>query len=101
MMNEMSQEEGLYHRQTLFDKAKRVVVKVGSAILTCEDGIDQDVVDNLAKEISFLRDTGREVILVSSGAVAAGRKAASQRRSRSDDQTEAGLGRHRSISTHA
>jgi glutamate 5-kinase len=74
MMNEMSQEEGLYHRQTLFDRAKRVVVKVGSAILTCEDGIDQDVVDNLAKEISFLRDTGREVILVSSGAVAAGKK---------------------------
>ena len=70
----MTQEEGLYLRQTLFAKAKRVVVKVGSAILTTEDGINQEVVDNLAKEISFLRDTGREVILVSSGAVAAGKK---------------------------
>jgi len=74
MNNEMTQEEGLYLRQTLFDKAKRIVVKVGSAILTSENGIDQDVVDNLAKEIAFLRDSGREVILVSSGAVAAGKK---------------------------
>ena len=74
MNNEMTQEEGLYLRQTLFDKAKRIVVKVGSAILTTENGIDQDVVDNLAKEIAFLRDSGREVILISSGAVAAGKK---------------------------
>lgn len=74
MNNEITQEEGLYLRQTLFDKAKRIVVKVGSAILTTENGIDQDVVDNLAKEIAFLRDSGREVILVSSGAVAAGKK---------------------------
>lgn len=74
MNNEMTQEEGLYLRQTLFDKAKRVVVKVGSAILTTEDGIDREVVANLAKEIAFLRDSGREVILVSSGAVAAGKK---------------------------
>lgn len=74
MINEMTVEEGLYYRQTLFDKAKRVVVKVGSAILTTEEGINQEVVDNLAKEIAFLRDTGREVILVSSGAVAAGKK---------------------------
>jgi glutamate 5-kinase len=74
MNNEMTKQEGLYHRQTLFDKAKRVVVKVGSAILTTENGIDQEVVDNLAKEIAFLRDSGREVILISSGAVAAGKK---------------------------
>jgi len=71
---EMTTEDGLYHRQTLFDKAKRVVVKVGSAILTSENGINREVLDNLAKEIAFLRNTGREVILVSSGAVAAGKK---------------------------
>jgi len=71
---EMTTEDGLYHRQTLFDKAKRVVVKVGSAILTSENGINKEVLDNLAKELAFLRNTGREVILVSSGAVAAGKK---------------------------
>ncbi len=67
-------EEGLYYRQTLFDKAKRVVVKVGSAILTSADGINKQVVDNLAKEIAFLHNSGREVILVTSGAVSAGRR---------------------------
>lgn len=65
-------EDGLYFRQTLFDKAKRVVVKVGSAIITSKDGVDKEVLRNLAKEISFLHQSGREVILVSSGAVAAG-----------------------------
>ena len=67
-------EDGLYFRQTLFDKAKRVVIKVGSAILTGKNGLNKAVVDNLAKEISFLHNSGREVILVTSGAVAAGRR---------------------------
>ena len=67
-------EDGLYYRQTLFDKAKRVVIKVGSAILTGADGINKQVVDNLTKEISFLHNSGREVILVTSGAVSAGRR---------------------------
>lgn len=67
-------QEGLYYRQTLFDKAKRVVVKVGSAVLTDKQGINHAVVDNLAQELAFLVDSGREVILVTSGAVAAGKR---------------------------
>jgi len=74
MTPEMDHEEGLYYRQTLFDKAKRVVIKVGSAILTHESGLNDEVVDNLAREIAFLHNSGREVILVSSGAVAAGKR---------------------------
>lgn len=74
MTIQVQKDEGLYYRQTLFDKAKRIVVKVGSAILTDRDGINREVVRNLAREISFLRDSGREVILVTSGAVAAGKK---------------------------
>lgn len=74
MTIQIDKEEGLYQRQTLFDKAKRVVVKVGSAILTNDEGMNYDVIENLVREIVFLRDSGREVILVSSGAVAAGRK---------------------------
>lgn len=70
----IDKEEGLYYRQTLFDKAKRVVIKVGSAILTTELGMNLEVIDNLAREIAFLHNSGREVILVTSGAVAAGRK---------------------------
>jgi glutamate 5-kinase len=66
--------DGLFHRQTLFDKAKRVVVKVGSAVLTDDSGLKSDVIANIARELSFLQETGREVILVTSGAVAAGRR---------------------------
>jgi glutamate 5-kinase len=74
MTFQINKEDGLYFRQTLFDKAKRVVVKVGSAVLTGEKGMNQDVINNLAHEIAFLHNSGREVILVTSGAVAAGRK---------------------------
>ncbi len=74
MTFQLSREDGLFYRQTLFDKARRVVIKVGSAVLTNEQGLDLAVIDNLAAELSFLWSTGREVILVTSGAVAAGRQ---------------------------
>jgi len=74
MTFQINRDEGLYLRQTLFDKAKRVVIKVGSAVLTDGSGINGEVVDNLCRQLSFLHDSGREVILVTSGAVAAGKK---------------------------
>lgn len=72
--HDINREDGLYYRQTYFDQAKRVVVKVGSAVLTDENGIDYGVIANIARELSFLKKSGREVILVSSGAVAAGKR---------------------------
>ncbi len=72
--SKISREEGLYLRQSYFDKAKRIVVKVGSAVLTDKYGVDESVVHNIARELTFLRNSGREVILVSSGAVAAGKR---------------------------
>jgi glutamate 5-kinase len=74
MTFQVSFEDGLYYRQTLFDNARRVVIKAGSAVLTSETGLKSEAISNIARELSFLRETGREVILVSSGAVAAGRK---------------------------
>lgn len=71
---DISLEDGLYFRQTYFDNAKRIVVKVGSAVLTNDRGIDERVIHNIARELSFLKNSGREVILVSSGAVAAGKR---------------------------
>ncbi|MDX1776041.1 MAG: glutamate 5-kinase [Desulfobulbales bacterium] len=70
----MSKEEGLALRKSHLSRSKRVVVKVGSAVLTGDDGLSMSVMKNLAREISFLIKSGREVILVSSGAVAAGKK---------------------------
>jgi glutamate 5-kinase len=53
--------------------ARRWVVKVGSALLTDDGrGIDDAVIARLVSEIAELRANGHEVLLVSSGAVAAG-----------------------------
>ena len=52
---------------------KRWVVKVGSALLTNDgQGLCKSVIKNLAEQIAFLRKQGIEVVLVSSGSVAAG-----------------------------
>lgn len=54
--------------------AKRIVVKIGSALLVDEAGaIRQAWLDALAADIAALRDDGREVLIVSSGAIAVGR----------------------------
>jgi len=52
-------------------KAKRVVVKVGSALLTAPGSHDGSFM-KLANEMCLLREQGREVSLVSSGAIAQG-----------------------------
>ncbi len=61
-------------RRPYLDQARRVVVKVGSAVVTGEHGLDMEVLEGLAEDIAWLFDQGREVLLVSSGAVAAGRR---------------------------
>lgn len=60
-------------RNKVLAECKRVVVKVGSAVLTDSHGLSIAVVDDLAEQISRLHDRGLDVVLVSSGAVAAGR----------------------------
>ena len=74
MTFQVSREKGLEERVRLLSAVKRVVVKVGSAMLTSSDGLDIPVMENLADGLCFLLENGKEVILVSSGAVAAGRR---------------------------
>lgn len=53
--------------------AKRIVVKVGSSLVTNDGrGIDHDAVARWAAEIAGLKRGGRQVVLVSSGAIAEG-----------------------------
>lgn len=59
-------------RKDLLKPVKRVVVKVGSGVLTTAKGLNFKAVENLTKDISSLRENGVEFILVSSGAIAAG-----------------------------
>ncbi len=62
-------------RREILKKVKRVVIKIGSRVITCADaGLDAAVIGRLAAEVAGVRAMNREVIMVSSGAVAAGRK---------------------------
>ena len=74
MTFQVDKKQGFDLRKSHLGKSKRVVVKIGSAVLTGEDGLNQEVMENLAQEVSFLLKSGKEAILVSSGAVAAGKK---------------------------
>lgn len=61
-------------RKKLLKAVKRVVIKIGSRVLTDSDGaLDMGVIGRICDEIAFLRQHGLEVIVVSSGAIAAGR----------------------------
>jgi glutamate 5-kinase len=60
-------------RRRILSKVKRIVVKVGSSILaSVEKGLHYEVFSHLTKEISDLKHQGYEIVLVSSGAIAAG-----------------------------
>lgn len=54
--------------------AKRIVIKIGSSSLTGRDGsgLNSTAVEDLVSKVSFLKSAGKEVIVVSSGAIAAG-----------------------------
>jgi glutamate 5-kinase len=68
-------KDTLPSRHDLIGEVKRVVIKIGSSVLTAgSDALHKEVFKNLAKNIAFLKKDGYEIIVVSSGAVAAGRK---------------------------
>ena len=53
--------------------AKRLVIKVGSALVTNNgEGLDLNAINEWARQIAQLRQASREVVLVSSGAIACG-----------------------------
>lgn len=55
------------------ETVKRIVVKVGSSTLThAQGGLNFQKIDQLAMVLSDIKNSGRDVILVSSGAVSAG-----------------------------
>ena len=54
---------------------KRIIVKIGTTLLTDKNNnLNTEVINLLAKQIDSLRSDGLQIILVSSGAVAAGRQ---------------------------
>lgn len=63
-------------RDAIKDK-KRIVVKIGSSSLQHKETGDMDYIrlEKLVRELCDIRNQGKEVILVTSGAIAAGKKA--------------------------
>jgi len=87
------------------DGNKRIVVKVGSNTLTNDAGaIDRRYIASLADQLSELNKAGHEVVLVSSGAIAAGREFLGLSRRPSDIatlQASASIGQVGLIETYA
>ena len=67
---------GMEQKNFQFDKKKRVVVKIGSSSLNYEEtgNLNFTKLEHLVRELCNLRNRGMDVCLVSSGAIAVGRK---------------------------
>ncbi len=76
-------------REKIKDK-KRIVIKIGSSSLTHKETGDMDYIrmEKLVRELSDIRNQGKEVILVSSGAIAAGKNVVNQKNIRVDSKEE-------------
>jgi len=61
-------------RKKVLGKVRRVVIKVGSGVLTSADGLNLRIIKGLAQEISMQMEAGYQILIVSSGAIAAGIK---------------------------
>ena len=55
-----------------FTKAKRIVIKIGTNTLAKDSGIDVGYVQRIAEQITALVRTGRQVVIVTSGAIGMG-----------------------------
>jgi len=55
-----------------FSESKRIVIKIGTNILTKNGGIDSAYVRRIAGQVSSLLATGRQVVIITSGAIGMG-----------------------------
>ncbi|MBW2494646.1 MAG: glutamate 5-kinase [Deltaproteobacteria bacterium] len=53
-------------------QARRIVVKIGSSVLTRDGELESRVFGDISRQVAELFDAGREVVIVSSGAIAIG-----------------------------
>jgi glutamate 5-kinase len=60
-------------RKILFSHVRRVVVKIGSGVVSNQNGLDIPRIESLSRDVCALLERGYEIVLVSSGAVAAGK----------------------------
>ena len=63
----------LDYKAALLAPVRRIVIKVGSAVLSDQGGLRANVIEHLTEQIEALLGRGRQIVLVTSGAIAAGR----------------------------
>lgn len=77
-------------RKAIFDRCRRLIIKVGSAVLTGPRGLNLVMIHRLSDQISELKEEGLEIVIVTSGAVASGvRKVGLTERPRTIPQKQA------------
>jgi glutamate 5-kinase len=60
------------HKKSMLRRARRIVIKIGSQILSSSMGIEEARLNALVSDLAALHSEGKEIVVVSSGAVAAG-----------------------------
>jgi glutamate 5-kinase len=55
-----------------FEKAKRIVIKIGTNTLAKDSGIDADYFGQVAEQVDALLKTGKQVVIITSGAIGMG-----------------------------
>lgn len=59
-------------RKEILLNVKRVLIKIGTGVLTGQDGLDLDIIKQLVDEIAELTKKGYQIVVISSGAIASG-----------------------------
>jgi len=60
-------------RKDIMAGVKKVLIKVGTGVLTGKDGLDLTIIDNLVEDIAEITQKGCRVVIVTSGAIASGK----------------------------
>ena len=60
-------------RKDILANVKKVLIKIGSAVLTGKDGLDLNIIEQIVDEIVELKKGGHQVVIVTSGAIASGK----------------------------
>lgn len=60
-------------RKEILKDIKKVLIKIGSAVLTGDNGLDLHIMEQLVEEIVELKKRGCHIVIVTSGAIASGK----------------------------
>jgi len=60
-------------RNEILKDVKKVLIKIGSAVLTGDNGLDLNIIEQLVDEMVDLKKRGYHIVIVTSGAIASGK----------------------------